>query len=418
MIKKLSKQTKSRIITVCLLLLCLVLAACSVTGNGGGVTSGAETTGEETLPYQSQTGGDTTRTPEDTSAPNTASPEETTSPTPDETSGTPETGEETTAPEPAVMYVDPLTGLKTTVDLGHVLPIAITLDNLSAAAPQSGISRADILMEVLVEGGITRLIMITNDYGGSEVYGPVRSIRHYTVSLGQAFGSLTVGAGGSPLGYTMVKSLGIPFYDGVNDAYSGLGFYRDKNRMAAAGATHSLMTTGERLQKLASRHSWSMNSETEVRPVFNFADDEFVFSGEGDAAHVCIPYSSSQYVQLIYSRTANTYYRYQLGDRAHIDATNGEQLNFTNVFILFAETEAIPGDTEGRLDITVTGEGSGYYISGGRYQTIKWSRIGDTSPFIFTDASGNVITVERGKTFISVAQNAIKDQVDLNYHAW
>ena len=301
MIKKLSKQTKSRIITVCLLLLCLVLAACSVTGNGGGVTSDAETTGEETLPYQSQTGGDTTRTPEDTSAPNTASPEETTSPTPDETSGTPETtSEETTAPEPAVMYVDPLTGLKTTVDLGHVLPIAITLDNLSAAAPQSGISRADILMEVLVEGGITRLIMITNDYGGSEVYGPVRSIRHYTVSLGQAFGSLTVGAGGSPLGYTMVKSLGIPFYDGVNDAYSGLGFYRDKNRMAAAGATHSLMTTGERLQKLASRHSWSMNSETEVRPVFNFADDEFVFSGEGDAAHVCIPYSSSQYVQLIY----------------------------------------------------------------------------------------------------------------------
>lgn len=417
MIKKRSKQTKSTIVSVSLLLLCLVFTACSVIGNGGDVTTEAESSGETTLPYGAQTGNDTTRAPEDSSSPDTHL-EDTAGATPDETSGIPETNEETKAPEPEVQYVDPLTGLKTAEDLGHVLPIAITLDNLSAAAPQSGISRADILMEVLVEGGITRLIMITNDYGGSEVYGPVRSVRHYTVSLGQAFGSLTVGAGGSPLGYTMVKSLGIPFFDGVNDTYSGLGFYRDKNRMAAAGAAHSLMTTGERLQKLASRRSWSMTSESEVRPVFNFADDEFVFTGEGEAAHVCIPYSSSQYVQLIYSRTANTYYRYQLGDRAHIDAVNGEQLNFTNVFILFADTEAIPGDTEGRLDVTVTGEGSGYYISGGRYQTIKWSRIGDTSPFIFTDTAGNVITVERGKTFISVAQKAIENQVDLNYHAW
>lgn len=417
MIKKSSKQTKSNVIVACLLLLCLVLTACSVMGNGEDSTTAGETTGVSTLPYGPQTGGDTTAVPPQGTDPVTP-PDESTAPDPDTTADVTDTEAETTAPEPVPMYIDPLTGLATANDLTHVLPIAITLDNLSAAAPQSGISRADILMEVLVEGGITRLIMLTNDYGGSEVYGPVRSVRHYTVSLGQAFGSLTVGAGGSPLGYTMVKSLGIPFFDGVNDAYSGLGFYRDKNRMAAAGATHSLMTTGERLQKLASRHSWSMNSEAAVRPVFNFADDEFVFTGEGDATHVCIPYSSSQYVQLIYSRTTNTYYRYQLGDRAHIDAANGEQLNFTNVFILFAPTEAIPGDTEGRLDVTVTGEGGGYYISGGRYLPIKWSRIGDTSPFIFTDAAGNVISVERGKTFISVAQKAIVDQVDLNYHAW
>lgn len=388
----------------------VLLSACSLFGGESSVTS--DTT-ENSLPYSN----DTTVSPvtsgdaPDTSAPVTGG-DTTTSP-----------GDVTTEPAqttvvPEVTYTDPLTGLEDTTDRRRIIPIALVLDNLSAAAPQSGISRADILLEVLVEGGITRLIMITNNYGGSEVYGPVRSIRHYTVSLGQAFGALTVGAGGSPMGYTMVKSLGIPYLDGVNGAYSGLGFYRDKTRMEKAGAAHSLMTSGERLLSFAARNGWSTESQTEIRPVFNFAgDDDAAFEGRGEATHVCIPYSASQYVQMIYSRQTGTYYRYQLGDRAHIDAENGEQLNFTNVLILFAQTSAIPDDTEGRLDVVTTGEGSGYYVSGGRYLPIKWSRIGDTSSFIFTDDAGNVITIAKGKTFISVVPTGIEGQIELNYRA-
>ena len=120
---------------------------------------------------------------------------------------------------------------------------------------------------------------------------------------------------------------------------------------------------------------------------------------------------------MIYSRQTGTYYRYQLGDRAHIDAENGEQLNFKNVFVLFTETAAIPDDTEGRIDVLTTGEGSGYYISGGRYMPIKWSRIGDTSSFVFTDEAGNLISVMRGKTFISVVPSSLAGQIELNYRA-
>lgn len=401
-----SKRNKLSVLLAALTLAAVLLSSCALFGNGDATSA---VTDDGTLPYA----GTTTAEPGTSGMPDTTTePADTTAPIPPESSG-----DETTAPAPVITYTDPLTGLESTVDLRRVLPISITLDNLSVAAPQSGISRADILLEVLVEGGITRLIMITNEYGGSEVYGPVRSVRHYTVSLGQAFGTLTVGAGGSPLGYTMVKSLGIPYLDGVNDPYSGLGFYRDTKRMASAGAAHSLMTMGERLLKLASRHEWSTVSSADVRSAFNFADHDAVFDGSGDATHVCIPYSASQYVQMIYSRHTGTYYRYQLGDRAHIDAENGEQLNFKNVFVLFAETAAIPDDTEGRIDVVTTGEGSGYYISGGRYMPIKWSRIGDTSPFVFTDEAGNLISVMRGKTFISVVPNSLAGQIELNYRA-
>lgn len=414
MVNRMSKRNKSAVLLAAIMLAAVLLSSCSLFGQGD-ATSAAP--GSNTLPYSDVTtvtpgsSGTTDNTSSPVPGEVTSSPDETTAPTPPESGG-----DETTAP-PVVTYVNPLTGLAETTDRRRVMPISVVLDNLSVAAPQSGISRADILLEVPVEGGITRLIMITNNYGGSEVYGPVRSVRHYTVSLGQAFGTLTVGAGGSPMGYTMVKTLGIPYLDGVNGAYSGLGFYRDKARMEKAGAAHSLMTTGERLIKLASRNGWSTEAQSDVRPVFNFADEDAVFTGSGEAMHVCIPYSASQYVQMIYSRTAGTYYRYQLGDRAHIDAENGEQLNFTNVFLLFAETAAVPDDTEGRLDIVTTGEGSGYYVSGGRYMPIKWSRIGDTSSFVFTDEAGNVISVTPGKTFISVVPKGTESQIELNYKA-
>ncbi len=399
---KMPRSKKLIVLISAALLILMLLTSCSLFGPGAQTGEGS-TDGK--LPYgdgSSAAVGPTTK-PDD---PVNSDPPESSADT---------SGEITLPPVPVDMYVDPLTGLESEKDLRRVIPVSIMRDNLSAAAPQSGLSRADILMEVLAEGGITRLILITNDYGGNEVYGPVRSTRHYTVSLTQAFGTLMVGAGGSPLGYTMIKSLNIPYLDGVNDKYSGLGFYRDPDRMANAGASHSLMTSGERILKLAQKHGWATTATSDIRPAFNFINGGQNFTGE--ATHVCIPYSSTQYVQMIYSPSAQKYYRYQLGDRAHIDAENGEQLSFTNVFVLFAETETIADDTEGRLDVTTTGDGSGYYISEGRYIPIKWSRIGDTSSFIFTDEGGALVGVNKGKTFISIAPKWIEGKVELNYKA-
>ena len=132
-----------------LTLAAVLLSSCALFGNGDATSA---VTDDGTLPYV----GTTTAEPGTSGMPDTTTePADTTAPIPPESSG-----DETTAPAPVITYTDPLTGLESMVDLRRVLPISITLDNLSVAAPQSGISRADILLEVLVEGGITRLIMI------------------------------------------------------------------------------------------------------------------------------------------------------------------------------------------------------------------------------------------------------------------
>ena len=51
------------------------------------------------------------------------------------------------------------------------------VNNIVAARPQRGLSKADILFEIKVEGGITRFMPVFTDYKTVGEVGPVRSGR-------------------------------------------------------------------------------------------------------------------------------------------------------------------------------------------------------------------------------------------------
>ena len=225
-----------------------------------------------------------------------------------------------------------------------------------------------------------------------------------------------VGAGGSPQGYDKIAQLGLNYIDGVNDRYALQGFYRDVERYKNDGYEHSLMITGKGIAKLADVNSYSLNGNN--KNAFNFIDEgKSMYLSGGAATHVILKYSLYQQVQLVYSASSGTYYRYQHGDVPHLDAENGEQLNFRNVLILFADTRNIEGDTEGRLNVTVTGSGDGYYVSDGRYVPIRWSRANDTAELVISGMGGERLTINRGKTFISVVNSSLKGtpSIELNF---
>lgn len=408
-----------RILRILTLILMSAMVLCTIGCDyiyslGDDVTSAEDTAAETVGPDE------TTSSP----IPDETLPEGTSSPTDSETIPVEVTTEapETNAQGEIVTYVDPLTGLRGTKDVSGVRPISLIFDNVSIAAPQSGISKMDILIEMMVEGGISRLIGITNDYLGNDgqgtldVYGPIRSTRHYMVSISQAFGSLMVGAGGSPQGYEKIAQLGLNYVDGVNDRYALQGFYRDVERYKSDGYEHSLMVTGKGITDLAATNSYAISRNT--GNAFNFIEEgkQMYLSG-GASTHVILKYSLYQQVQLVYSSLTGNYYRYQHGDVPHLDAENGEQLSFRNVIILFAQTSNIVGDTEGRLNIQTTGSGDGYYISDGRYVPIRWSRANDTAELVITGVGGEKLTINRGKTFISVVNSSLKDtsSVELNF---
>ena len=412
-------KKESRLLRILALLAMLVLlfstVGCEYAFGLGTGTDAPEVSGEDVPGSADET---TIASPESTEPVVTEDPNATDTAAPEETTRAPETNEQGVI----ITYIDPLTGLRQLYDSSNVRPVSLVFDNVSVAAPQSGISKMDILIETMVEGGISRLIGITNDYvdpdgnGTLEVFGPIRSTRPYMISISQAFRTLMVGAGGSPQAYEMIKNLGLQYVDGVNDRYALPNFFRDVERSQNDGYEHSLMVYGKGIEKLAEINSYPLTQNTSN--AFNFIEEgKSMYLSGGSATHVILKYSLYQQVQLVYSSSMGTYYRYQHGDVPHLDAENGEQLNFRNVLILFAQTNNIEGDTEGRLDVKLTGMGDGYYISDGRYVPIKWNRASDTSELSITGMSGEKLTINRGKTFISVVNSSLKgtSSIELNF---
>ena len=321
------------------------------------------------------------------------------------------TGPETTADPEAPLYPDYLTGLSFTTDYSKVRPAAIVIDNLSTAVPQNGLERADILIECQVEGGITRLVLITNKYSSNEVYGPIRSTRDYIVSLSQAFGALMVGGGFSPSAGQMIAENSFDYIDGVHDKYALSGFFRDITRYYATGYEHSLMITGQGIKALAGINNFAVGGNY-TEPVFNFGSEPSATTYQPVVAeHIVVNYSDVQKVQFVYSRSGNVYYRYQLGNRPHLDADSGEQLNFDSVLVLFADHQKIIGDDAGRISVGTVGTGTGYYASGGFASPILWSRETDVSPLAITYADGSPVTFTPGRTMISIFPAEYKDNV-------
>ncbi|MEG0485889.1 MAG: DUF3048 domain-containing protein, partial [Oscillospiraceae bacterium] len=73
---------------------------------------------------------------------------------------------------------NPLTGAE--IPEGYTIgqrPVAIMINNARPALPQRGVIAADVVYEMVTEGGVTRLMALFNDYRSIPQVGPVRSAR-------------------------------------------------------------------------------------------------------------------------------------------------------------------------------------------------------------------------------------------------
>ncbi|MEC2346879.1 DUF3048 domain-containing protein, partial [Paenibacillus barengoltzii] len=116
-----------------------------------------------------------------------------------------ETPEDNPEPEPAApAYTAPLTGLPLEEPLTR-RPLAIMINNAPAARPQSGLIDADVVYEVLAEGGVTRLVSIFHSQADNAKIGPIRSIRPYMIDLGESYHGVLVHAGASNEAFAILQ---------------------------------------------------------------------------------------------------------------------------------------------------------------------------------------------------------------------
>ncbi len=286
--------------------------------------------------------------------------------------------------------VFPLTGIGTDETVDNRI-ISVMINNHSAARPQSGLSEADIVFEILAEGMITRLLAFYQSEL-PDVVGPVRSAREYYFELANGYNALYVYHGAAGFVNDMIKSRGINYLDGATYDNDGNLFKRESFRKAP----HNSYLLLDAAYDVASGKGY----ETKVsHEPMEFLTDEDVQNLSGDAAeHVKIVYSNnpSWIVEYSYDETNGNYFRSSDGERT-VELTSEDPVKIENIFIVETHHEVI--DDVGRRAIDFETGGNGYLIQNGQAQEVQWeNRDGRIVPV----KDGQTVGFVPGKTWINV----------------
>lgn len=308
--------------------------------------------------------------------------------------------EETPSP-----YKAPLTGMPLEASLTQ-RPLAVMINNAPAARPQSGLGQADMVYEVLAEGGITRLIGIFQSQSGIEKIGPIRSIRPYLINLGESYGGVLVHAGGSPEAYSIIQKQGKQDMDEIGNA--GSFFWRDKERKAP----HNLYSSDEKLREGAAK----LNYGNDVKvPQYSFYSEPTAASGEGAEGTAPVEVISgepgekveikflldSYVVAYQYDGSSNTYKRWVNGS-PHVDLNDNVQLEAANVIVLGADHKVL--DDVGRLAVNVEAGGKALLFQRGEVIEGQWVRAaGDAIRFV---KDGKEVPLVPGTTYFNIVPNS------------
>lgn len=296
-------------------------------------------------------------------------------------------------------YTAPLTGLGLTAPANE-RPIAVMINNLKPARPQSGLTNADVVWEVLAEGGITRLVAIFQSTERlTDAVGPIRSIRPYLIEIGESYGAVLAHAGGSNDAYAILQQQGKPYLDEITNA--GGYFWRSEDRKAP----HNLYSDLEQLRAAADKKGYEGSGSV---PSYTFSEEGATAQGTA-ASEVSVTFSLQSYVvHYAYDSSSGTYKR-SIGDEPHTDMNNGEQLAAANLVVLSASHRTL--DDEGRLAIDLDEGGPALLFQRGKAVECEWTR--DASGMIRIVKDGEELPFVPGKTFFHI----VPDSKPLTEHA-
>ena len=363
------------------------VVALAILGGGAiGLAAAAGSTGNPTpspiaLASPSATAAPTrTPTPSPTSSP-TPTPIPTPSPTP------------TPVPTPTPMPA-PMTGRLVPPAAAIRHPIAVMIDDLGPARPQSGFNSAAVVWQAPAEGGIPRYMMIFQDQVPTDV-GPVRSARYYYIAWAAEWKAMYVHAGGSPQAIRTLRAQGAGqlVYNADEFRYGG-SFRRVSDRFAP----HNLYTTGKELRRLAKRVG---AADGPMEAVWKFGPDA-PLSQRPVGGRIQVSYPANK-IKYVYDRKSNSYYRSVTREDKQVDASTDKRVHPKNVVVMLMKFGPLnDGSPKHRLEADVVGKGKAWIATNGQTILGTWRKKSLTAPTLFYDAAGHQVTLTAGQTFVQV----------------
>lgn len=298
------------------------------------------------------------------------------------------TVEETPEEENKTPYSFPLTGVASERETNG-RAVAVMINNHPKARPQSGLTKADIVYEILAEGDVTRYLAVFQSERPGNI-GPVRSARDYYIDIAKGLHAIYIAHGYSPEAKEMLES---GYIDNLNGMfYDGTLFKRSSSRVAP----HNSYITYKNVLKGVKENNYSMD---QTPPAFTFLTEEERENVKGsDAKSVMISYSPSGISDSIFEFNASIgkYKRFSGGEQT-IDLESDEPVLLDNIFIVEAAHSVI--DSAGRNEIDFLSGGNGYLLQMGKVIEVEWK---NDNGRIIPMKDGAVVPFAPGKTWVNV----------------
>ena len=280
-------------------------------------------------------------------------------------------------------------------------PIAVMIDNIGDAKPQIGLNEAYIVYEIIVEGNQTRLMALFKGKN-LDIFGPIRSARHYFLDYALENDAIFIHYGWSPKAKKDIQDLNIDNINGIVE--STKSFWRIKNKISP----HNVVTSTNKILEIIKRKKYRKTSIQES--ILNYQSEELNLNSSIDAKNVNIPYSERYSVYYKYNEETGRYTRYngdtnkgKLKNLIQKDLITNEPITTKNIIITFANNTSIDDGTDkDRQNLINIGILDGYYITNGKAIKIKCKKKSRREQTIYEDLHGNEIKVNDGNTFIQI----------------
>lgn len=150
----------------------------------------------------------------------------------------------------------PLTGAEVKKLPNHPVMV-VKIDNVAQAAPQQGVGDADMVVEELVEGGVTRLASFYYSTLPENV-GPVRSMRTSDINIVAPLQAKIITSGAAPETIAALQEAKVEFFQ-----EGAKGFTRDSSQWSAP---HNLFADAKEIG------GGLAVADSELQPYFEFGD--------------------------------------------------------------------------------------------------------------------------------------------------
>jgi hypothetical protein len=310
----------------------------------------------------------------------------------------------TPSPSPTpVVYLAPLTGEPVDKAVANRRVIAVMIDDLWAARPQSGLSSADVVWHAPAEGGIPRyMALFQTQY--PRMLGPVRSSRLYYVGWAAEWASVYVHAGGSPQAIAWLNS-----QKGRGKVLYNADWNPNLFRVSFRSSPHNLYTDRKGLQAIpGSVRAKPVKGQV---PVWPFAP-EAPLDQRPQGGRIVVPYRYNT-ITYQYDRRTNTYKRSVSVEGRQFDAATDPKVRIAPRNVIVMKVPFVPtGDRKGRLDGDITGTGPAWISTNGITIKGEWRKPSFKAPTRFFDRNGVEVPLTVGQTFINVVTRTTKITVE------